>query len=175
MPQNGCRFLHSFLVPSLSLRFLAPLSLGPGADCSFRKLCIWWRPWARAMQEFRRGPCHHRVRPSSLAIVGGGLAPRCPGQAPEASPPPPIGSVPRVVRHVGSGAAQHPGATAEGNNLENKISFFRKPFFRKPMSPPCPPISMLRWRSEILFARRETIWRVPTGDLLFPANIEIGG
>ena len=106
--------MHSFLVPSLSLRFLAPLSLGPGADCSFRKLCIWWRPWARAMQEFRRGPCHHRVRPSSLAIVGGGLAPRCPGQAPEASPPPPIGSVPRVVRHVGSGAAQHPGATVKG-------------------------------------------------------------
>ena len=43
-----------------------------------------WRPWTPPTQGFRRGPCHPRARPSSLAIVGGGLAPRCPGQAPEA-------------------------------------------------------------------------------------------
>ena len=43
-----------------------------------------WRPWTPPPQGFRRGPCHPRARPSSLAIVGGGLAPRCPGQAPEA-------------------------------------------------------------------------------------------
>ena len=44
------------------------------------------RPWAPPTQGSRRGPCHPRARPSSLAIVGGGLAPRCPGQAPEALP-----------------------------------------------------------------------------------------
>ena len=99
--------------------------------------------------------------------------PRPPHHPP--SPPPPIGSVPRAMCHVGSGAAQHPGATVEGNNLESKMSCFGNQFFGEPPRPPCPPKTMLRWRRENVFARRETIWRVPTGDLLFPANIVFGG
>ena len=57
-------------------------SWGSGAFGTVRMQA--WRPWTPPTQGFRRGPCHPRARPSSLAIVGGGLAPRCPGQAPEA-------------------------------------------------------------------------------------------
>ena len=55
------------------------------------------------------------------------------------------------------------------------MSCFGNQFFGEPPRPPCPPKTMLRWRRENVFARRETIWRVPTGDLLFPANIVFGG
>jgi len=52
--------------------------------------------------------------------------------------------------------------------LENEISADRR-------APLDPLKTMLRCSGENVFARRETIWRVPTGDVLLAANIALGG